>query len=410
MRAEIISIGNELLSGDTLNTNTYYITRRLTELGIDVFYHTSVNDDVHILKDVIDISLRRVDLVIFTGGLGPTYDDMTKEVVSSTLGLKLILNDELKEALEDRFRKNNRKMTPNNLKQVYIPEGAKYLINEIGTAPGIFLEWNDKVIVMLPGPPKEMKTMFDKYVIPLIKQDNIIEEKIIKTIGIGESQLESAIEDIIKENKDVYIATFAKEGIVDIKIVVKGKNKDKLEKLLDDTIRKIRSRIGNYIYSYEDERIEEVVFKILKKKNMKIAFCESCTGGLIASKFTRIPGVSEVFDRALVTYSNTSKMEELNVSPDTLIKHGAVSKETAYEMAKGLMEKTGVDVALSVTGIAGPSGGSDTKPVGLVYIGICTKESSKVIESIFNGDRVSIQNRTYLKAFNELRKYLLLEC
>lgn len=143
---------------------------------------------------------------------------------------------------------------------------------------------------------------------------------------------------------------------------------------------------------------------------MKIAFCESCTGGLIASKFTRIPGVSEVFDRALVTYSNTSKMEELNVSPDTLIKHGAVSKETAYEMAKGLMEKTGVDVALSVTGIAGPSGGSDTKPVGLVYIGICTKESSKVIESIFNGDRVSIQNRTYLKAFNELRKYLLLEC
>ncbi len=410
MRAEIISIGNELLSGDTLNTNTYYITRRLTELGIDVFYHTSVNDDVHILKDVIDISLRRVDLVIFTGGLGPTYDDMTKEVVSSTLGLKLILNDELKEALEDRFRKNNRKMTPNNLKQVYIPEGAKYLINEIGTAPGIFLEWKDKVIVMLPGPPKEMKTMFDKYVIPLIKQDNIIEEKIIKTIGIGESQLESAIEDIIKENKDVYIATFAKEGIVDIKIVVKGKNKDKLEKLLDDTIRKIRSRIGNYIYSYEDERIEEVVFKILKKKNMKIAFCESCTGGLIASKFTRIPGVSEVFDRALVTYSNTSKMEELNVSPDTLIKHGAVSKETAYEMAKGLMEKTGVDVALSVTGIAGPSGGSDTKPVGLVYIGICTKESSKVIESIFNGDRVSIQNRTYLKAFNELRKYLLLEC
>lgn len=294
MRAEIISIGNELLSGDTLNTNTYYITRRLTELGIDVFYHTSVNDDVHILKDVIDISLRRVDLVIFTGGLGPTYDDMTKEVVSSTLGLKLILNDELKEALEDRFRKNNRKMTPNNLKQVYIPEGAKYLINEIGTAPGIFLEWKDKVIVMLPGPPKEMKTMFDKYVIPLIKQDNIIEEKIIKTIGIGESQLESAIEDIIKENKDVYIATFAKEGIVDIKIVVKGKNKDKLEKLLDDTIRKIRSRIGNYIYSYEDERIEEVVFKILKKKNMKIAFCESCTGGLIASKFTRIPGVSEV--------------------------------------------------------------------------------------------------------------------
>jgi len=407
MRAEIITIGNELLSGNVLNTNSYYITKRLTEIGIDVLYHTSVKDDEQMLKDVVNIGLNRADLLIFTGGLGPTYDDLSKEVISYTLGLKLKLDEECKETIEDYFRKINRKMTTNNIKQAYIPEGAKHLPNEVGTAPGIFIEWKDKVIVMLPGPPKEMKLMFDKYVVPLIKQDYIIKEKTIKTIDIGESQVESNIQDIIQNHKDVYIATYAKDGIVDIKIVAKGKDRDNIEKILNDAVNEIKNRIEDYIYSYEDETIEEVVFKILKKNKMKVAFCESCTGGLIASRFTRIPGASEVFDRGYITYSNLSKMEDLGVSKDTLDKYGAVSKETALEMAKGLLNKTNVDVALSVTGIAGPSGGSKTKPVGLVYIGICTKDSYKVVECLFNGDRNSIQNRAYLKAFNELRKILL---
>ncbi len=407
MRAEIITIGNELLSGNVLNTNTYYLTKRLSEIGIEVLYHTSVKDDAQVLKDVVNIGLNRADLLIFTGGLGPTYDDLSKEVISNSLGLNLILNEECKKTIEDYFRKLNREMTPNNIKQAYIPEGAKYLPNEVGTAPGIFIEWKDKVIVMLPGPPKEMQLMFDKYVVPFIKQDFVIIEKTIKTIDIGEAQVESTIQDIIKSNKDVYIATYAKDGIVDIKIVAKGRDKNSIDEILNDAINKIKNRIADYIYSYEDETIEEVVFKILKKNKMKVAFCESCTGGLISSKFTRIPGASEVFDRAYITYSNLSKMEDLGVSKDTLDKYGAVSKETALEMAKGLLNKTSVDVALSVTGIAGPSGGTETKPVGLVYIGICTKDSSKVVESLFGGDRVSIQNRAYLKAFNELRKFLL---
>jgi len=407
MRAEIITIGNELLSGNVLNTNTYYLTKRLSEIGIEVLYHTSVKDDAQMLKDVVNIGLNRADLLIFTGGLGPTYDDLSKEVISNSLGLNLTLNEECKKTIEDYFRKLNREMTPNNIKQAYIPEGAKYIPNEVGTAPGIFIEWKGKVIVMLPGPPKEMQLMFDKYVVPFIKQDFVIIEKTIKTIDIGEAQVESTIQDIIKSNKDVYIATYAKDGIVDIKIVAKGRDKNSIDEILNDAINKIKNRIADYIYSYEDETIEEVVFKILKKNKMKVAFCESCTGGLISSKFTRIPGASEVFDRAYITYSNLSKMEDLGVSEDTLDKYGAVSKETALEMAKGLLNKTSVDVALSVTGIAGPSGGTETKPVGLVYIGICTKDSSKVVESLFGGDRVSIQNRAYLKAFNELRKFLL---
>lgn len=407
MRAEIITIGNELLSGNVLNTNTYYLTKRLSEIGIEVLYHTSVKDDAQMLKDVVNIGLNRADLLIFTGGLGPTYDDLSKEVISNSLGLNLTLNEECKKTIEDYFRKLNRQMTPNNIKQAYIPEGAKYIPNEVGTAPGIFIEWKDKVIVMLPGPPKEMQLMFDKYVVPFIKQDFVIIEKTIKTIDIGEAQVESTIQDIIKSNKDVYIATYAKDGIVDIKIVAKGRDKNSIDEILNDAINKIKNKIADYIYSYEDETIEEVVFKILKKNKMKVAFCESCTGGLISSKFTRIPGASEVFDRAYITYSNLSKMEDLGVSKDTLDKYGAVSKETALEMAKGLLNKTSVDVALSVTGIAGPSGGTETKPVGLVYIGICTKDSSKVVESLFGGDRVSIQNRAYLKAFNELRKFLL---
>lgn len=407
MRAEIISVGNELIFGDTLNTNAHYITRRLTEIGIEVLYHTSVKDDMEMLESVINIGLNRVDLLVFTGGLGPTYDDLTKEAVCKALGLKLIENEELKSTIENYFKINNRKMTSNNIKQALIPEGAKYLPNDIGTAPGIFIEHDKKILVLLPGPPKEMKIMFNKYVVPLIKQDYIIKEKTLKTIDIGESHVETLLKDIINDSKDVYIATYAKEGIVDIRVVAKGNNKDKVEEALNKAMRKIETKISDYIYSHEDESIEEVVFKMLKERKMKIAFCESCTGGLITSKFTRIPGVSEVFDRAFVTYSNISKMEELNVSKETLEKFGAVSEETALEMAQGLLEKTKVDIALSVTGIAGPSGGSEKKPVGLVYIGICSNNSSKVIKSKFPGDRISIQNRTYLKAFNELRKFIL---
>ncbi|NLX61765.1 MAG: competence/damage-inducible protein A [Tissierellia bacterium] len=407
MRAEIITVGSEIILGSILNTNAQYLTRRLGEIGIEVLYHTSLRDNKEQLKHVIENGLKRVDLLIFTGGLGPTADDFTKEVVSETLGLRLYLDNNIKNSIKSYFDKTNKTMTSNNIKQAYIPEGSKPIKNDIGTAPGIFIEWQDKILVLLPGPPREMKLMFNKYVIPLIKQDYIIREATIKTIGIGESYLETILKDIINSRGNPSIATYASEGVVDIKVVAKGNNEEEVDLLLKETIEKIRNKIPENIYSYNNETIEEVVFKLLKEKNFKIAFAESCTGGLIASKFTKIPGVSEVFDRGIVTYSNVSKIEELNVRKSTIKKHGAVSKKVAMEMAKGLLEKSNVDIALSITGLAGPSTGSENKPVGLIFIGIATKEKLITIESRLSGDRESIQNKASLKAFNELRKFLI---
>lgn len=406
MKAEIIAVGSELILGSTLNTNSQYLTKRLSEIGIDVLYHTTLKDNREQLKEVIDIGLKRADLLIFTGGLGPTGDDFTKEVVSEALGLELVLDNSIEDDIRSYFNKTNKVMTPNNIKQAYIPEGSKPIKNDLGTAPGIFIEKDGKTVVLLPGPPREMKHMFDKYVMPLIKQDYIIKVVTLKTIGIGESNLETIIKDIIEENDNPTVATYAGDGLVDIKIVARGDNESEVMKLLEETVAKIKDRIGESIYSYNDEGIEEAVFKILKEKNYKIAFAESCTGGLVSSRFTQIPGVSEVFDRGIVTYSNMSKMEELNVSRLTLDRYSAVSEETALEMAKGLMDKTNVDIALSITGYAGPPSGED-EPVGLVYIGIASRDKSKVIKTRLNGDRISIQNKAALKAFNELRKFLL---
>lgn len=253
---------------------------------------------------------------------------------------------------------------------------------------------------------KEMELMFNKYVIPMIQQDYTIKIKTINTIGIGESTLETLLMDIIKDQDNPSLATYAKEGQVDIKIIAKGYEEEKVNILLEDIVKKVENRISKYIYSCDDETIEEIVFNKLKNKNMKIAFCESCTGGLVSSKFTQIPGASEVFERGIITYSNKAKIEEVGVSKKTLERYGAVSEQVAIEMARGLLNKTGVDITLSTTGIAGPSGGSSSKPVGLVFIGIATKEDSYAIKSIFAGDRKSIQNRAALKAFDELRKIL----
>jgi nicotinamide-nucleotide amidase len=404
--AEIISVGTEIILGSTLNTNTYYITRKLSAIGIDVLYHTSVIDDSKLLKEVINIGIKRADLLIFTGGLGPTADDITKEVVCETLGLDLVLNKSMEYNIKNYFRKMNRPMTSNNIKQAYIPEGGSILKNEIGTAPGIYIEHQDKILILLPGPPKEMKLMFDKYTMPLIKQDNVIKIKTINTIGIGESALECLLKDIIAHQHNPSIATYAKNGKVDIKIVAKGRNEEKVDKLLQKAVEQIDKKISEYIYSYEDESIEEVVYKKLKDKNMKIAFCESCTGGLVVSRFTKVAGVSQVLDRGIVTYSNKAKIEELGVKQETLNEYGAVSEQVAIEMATGLLNKTDVDIALSTTGIAGPSGGTDKKPVGLVYIGIATKDNAFAIRTLFNGNRTSIQSRATLKAFDELRRIL----
>ncbi len=407
MIAEIITIGSEITTGSTLNTHSQYISSKLLELGVETYYHTSVDDNKERVKDIINISLQRANLIITTGGLGPTDDDLTKEVISDALGLKLVNDKDMEENIRNIFGKLNKSMPINNLKQASKPEGSRFLKNAIGTAPGIFLCKDNKKIIMLPGPPREMELMFINEVIPLINEDFNIVSRTVNIIGIGESQLEMEIKDLINMDSNIMVATFAKEGEVQVKIIGKGKEKNIVENKVNTIIGILQDRFHDYIYSFDNIPIEMVVFNLLKEKNYKIGFCESCTGGLISSRFSHIPGVSQVFDRSIVTYSNNAKMEEVGVNPRTLENYGAVSKETAMEMANGLLTRKNLDISLAVTGIAGPDGGTEEKPVGLVYLCISTKERSLPIKCNFNGNRESIQNKTATRAFFELRNFLL---
>ena len=407
MIAEIITIGTEITTGSTLNTHSKYISNKLLEIGIETYYHTSVDDNRERVKDVMNIALQRSDIIITTGGLGPTDDDMTKEVIAESLNLKLVNDKDMEQSIENIFNKLNKSMPSNNIKQSFKLEGSEFLKNSIGTAPGILLSKDNKKIIMLPGPPSEMELMFSNEVMPRIQEDYHIIKKSINLIGIGESQLEMDIKDLINNDPSIVIATFAKEGETEIKIIGKGNNEDLINKKISNIINTLQDRFHKYIYGFDNAPIEVVVFNILKERKLKIGFCESCTSGLISSRFGRIPGVSEVFDRGIVSYSNNSKVEELGVKLCTLERFGAVSKETAMEMAEGLRIKGNLDITLSVTGIAGPQGGTDDKPVGLVYLGISTKDETISIKCNFNGNRKTIQNKTCTRAFSELRNFLL---
>lgn len=408
MKAKIISVGEELLAGDILNTNSQYISQRLMEIGIKVSNHTTVGDCMEDVVAVTKQGFESLDVLIFTGGLGPTIDDLTKEAVCAALNLKLEKREDIVAKIEKRFEIFGSQMSPSNLKQAYIPKGCIEIPNNNGTAPGVLINYNDKIIILLPGPPKEMIPMLDKYVIPTLmsKSKHFIKYMNIKTIGIGESDLESRIMHIIQKYQGLTIATYAKDGQVDIKVTCVSQNDKQSEQLINSAVKEIDEIIGDFIYSYNGEELEEVVYQLLVDRGLRVGFCESCTGGLISSRLTRISGVSSVFDRGYVTYSNESKMEELNVNSDTLKKYGAVSEETALEMVKGLIEQSNVDIGISVTGIAGPDGGTKEKPVGLVYIALGTKEDASVFKYIFNGSRVGIQNRIANTAFKHLITHL----
>lgn len=408
MRAEIITIGTEIMVGAILNTNSRYLSNKLVELGIETLYHTSVDDNASRLTEVINIALDRADIIITSGGLGPTQDDLTKEVVSKSLGLELSIDKEAEATLIKRFEAyhGNRKMTENNRKQATKPKGSKLIKNDHGTAPGVFIEKNLKKIIMLPGPPREMVPMFEHYVMDLIRDDFSIEVKSINTIGIGESTLEAELRtlDIFEDGFD--IATFANLGNCEIKIIARAMDREILQEKMLNKISIIRDHFKDYIYGYDNISIEEVLVQRLIEKNYTLSFCESCTGGKISSKITSVPGASQVFDRGLITYSNKAKMDELGVSSITLEEHGAVSEETAYEMAKGLIDKTNSDIVLSITGVAGPGGGTEDKPLGLVYICIMSKEGHKILKNNFVGNRVTVQERATMTALWQLNKYL----
>ncbi len=391
MQAEIITVGTEIILGSIINTNAVYLSKKLMGMGIETHYHTSVDDDYKRLESAIKIALDRADIIILTGGLGPTDDDLTKEAVSNVINKPLILDIDMQEHLKNYFAYSNRKMTKNNLKQAMKPSGAEFIPNARGTAPGVFIKYKDKKIILMPGPPHELKPMFDEYVYDLIKDNFNIVVKSINVSGIGESSLETDLKSLDIYMPKFTITTYASTGYIEIKVIGRGLDIEELNKTSNLIVERIKSKIGDYIFGYDDKTLEETLLDNLKLRNLKLAVCESCTGGNISKRLTSIEGASQVFDRAIVTYSHNSKEDELNVDPFLIEKYGVVSQEVAFAMAKGLLEKSGVDLVISTTGYASPV--EESKNTGLVYICIMTNNRHKIHKMIFNGDRKAIIER-----------------
>ncbi len=383
MKTAILTVGTEILFGQIVNTNAAFLSRELNNLGYDVMYHYSVGDNPGRLAELIEFAFRDCDMIITTGGLGPTQDDLTKEVIAQAMGDRLVVSPEALSALKDRYERSGRPMTENNLKQANMPESAQILPNDQGTAPGFWLEKKGKIIVSMPGPPREMTNMFEKEVKPRLisRQDSVIYYKILRTFGLGESKMETVLLQLIDGQTDPTIATYAKEGECSLRIASKRPTKEEAEAAVEDMTARVMDIIGEYVYSTDNEELADVVANMLLDKNITISCAESCTGGLFAGTLINTDGISKVFDRGIVTYSNEAKIKELGVKAETLDTFGAVSPETAAEMAEGIRAKTGTDMAVSVTGIAGPGGGSADKPVGLVYIGIAYDGKTDVVKA-----------------------------
>lgn len=376
MKSAILSVGTELLFGQVTNTNTVFLSQQLNMLGFDVMYHYTVGDNPKRLEEMIHLAFQDCDLIITTGGLGPTQDDLTKEIACKALGDELVLHQPTMDWLLGYFQKMGRKITENNYKQAYMPSRAIVFDNDAGSAPGFALEKEGKHIICLPGPPREMTRMFQRKAMPYLeeKSEGVIFYRMIRTFGLGESQMETDLLPLINEQTDPTLATYAKEGESCLRIASKRKTREEAKRAVDEMLEKVKNLIGSYIYSVDDEELVDVVGQKLIENNITISCAESCTGGLFAGALTGVPGISKVFEQGLVTYSNQAKIDELGVQEETLHQFGAVSKEIALEMAQGLKTVSGSDICISVTGVAGPDGGTEKKPVGLVYIGAVYKD------------------------------------
>lgn len=405
MRAEIITVGTEILLGDIVNTNSQYLAKELASIGIDVYYQGTVGDNESRLLQVFDESLKRSDIVITTGGLGPTGDDITKEVAAKYFGQELELHNESWEKIDKYFKKMNAIATENNKKQAYFPKDSVILPNNNGTAPGCILKKDNKTIVVLPGPPREMTLMFEESVKPYLLSltDTTLVSKTLRMFGIGESSLENEIIDIINEQTNPTVAPYAKEMEVTLRITAKAKSCDEANDLIKPVVEKIKSRVGQYIYGEDEITLEETVAKILVDKKLTIAVAESCTGGMVSSSLIDYPGISSVFIEGCVTYSNEAKIMRLGVKKETLDNYGAVSEQTAKEMAEGIAKCFNTNIGLATTGIAGPGGGTIEKPVGLVYVGIYINGKTIIKKYNFNGSRRRIRERATKTILNDLR-------
>lgn len=409
MNAEILAVGTEILLGDILNTNAQYLAKELAGLGIGVYYQTVVGDNPQRLEDTILNAFSRADIIITTGGLGPTEDDLTKETGTKYFGKKLILDERALKRIKKYFDGTGRVMTENNVKQAYVPEGCTVLYNENGTAPGIIVEEKGKILVMLPGPPKETIPMFENQVKPYLasRQEYTLISRILRVAEIGESAMETLVKDIIDEQDNPTVAPYAKQTEALLRITAKGKTEEETKALIEPVAKKIYDRLGDSIYAEGEVTLQEVVSQMIIDRHMTLAISESCTGGLLTAAFVEYPGISKVLCDGVVSYSNKAKMRMLGVKAETLDTFGAVSHETAAEMARGVAETSGVDIGISTTGVAGPDGGTAEKPVGLVYIGLCIDGEVKTKQFRFIGNRQRVRERTVYSALNWLRLELI---
>lgn len=376
MVTEILCIGTEILIGDIVNTNASYLSKRLSECGFDVLYHSVCGDNPKRLKSCLEIAFSRSDLVVTTGGLGPTYDDLSLKICADYFGFELYKDKAIQEILEDYFARTGRVMTDNNYKQALVPKCSKVFMNDWGTAPGICMEKDGKCLVMLPGPPREMKPMFESAALPYIMKysQRVLVSSNINILGIGESAVESMLSDIMKNSINPSVAPYVNDGEVRVRISCSAKSQNEANEKILPLVQKIKDALGDYVYDIDSPSIQSSLVKILGQKNLKIATAESCTGGLLSQLITDVPGASEVFGFGFCTYANEAKMQLLGVSDNTLKEFGAVSENTACEMARGVKKVSGADIAISITGIAGPDGGTNEKPVGLVYLGVALKD------------------------------------
>ncbi len=408
--AEIIAVGTELLLGNIVNTNARDISQALSAVGVNVFWHTVVGDNPQRLKDALDVARSRANIIITTGGLGPTYDDLTKQTICEAFDKPLVLHQDIVEDLKIFFEKNvHMKMPSNNLQQAELPEGCTVFDNPVGTAPGCAFEADGVHVLMLPGPPFEMLTMLKGHVVPYLRtlSDEVIVSHDIMTFGLGESPMEELMRDKMSQMENPSLATYAKPSEVRLRATAKAGSVEAAEAMLAPVVQEVTDFLGHYVYGVDVASLEEVCFRLLKEKGLTLATAESCTGGRVAERMTALPGVSAVYRGGVVSYWTSVKADVLGVPQATLEAHGAVSEETARAMAEGARRVTGADIAVSVTGVAGPDPDERGVPVGIVYIGLATPDGT-FCRSLDLGKRRRdrIQDLSTNHALDVVRRYL----
>jgi len=411
MNAEIISIGSEHLLGEIINTDAPYLCQRLSTLGIEIERQITIGDDKKGIASSLEEALRRVKMVITIGGLGPTPDDITKKVIATVAEEQLVLNEEILSEIEKKFKEEKNPMPSDNIKQAFLPRDSYPLENRVGIAPGFILETRNRIIIALPGPYNELVPMLEERVVPYLKERlevrEVIKSLVLRTTGLPESRVAEKLKDIMKKSKNPQVSLLAHENIVDIRMVAKAGDEKTIEKMNERMGKRISKRLGNYIFGTGKQTLEEVLGYLLYMRKKTIAVAESCTGGLISHRLTNIPGSSNYFLGSVVAYSDKIKRERLGVKKTTLAKYGAVSEKAVGEMAKGAKKLTRSDFGLGITGIAGPTGATKEKPIGLIYIALAYKDKVETREFKFRGEREVIKAKAANAALDMVRRHLL---